>query len=167
MRLLAPLLLVGLLLPAPSRAHQKSMSYSKWTLTDDGSFTYDPDPGFVGQDSFTYHAHDGALDSNVVTVTIEVTAVPGAGRVPDQSGWSGTPLTVDKRVDPPGDLQLSWDISCIEDDDDYAVYEGTLGNFDSHTRLTCTTGGATTSGSSCAGRPHADPVRADGAVTGG
>ena len=43
------------------------------TLNADGSFIYTPTVGFVGEDSFTYHAHDGTDDSNVVTVTIMVT----------------------------------------------------------------------------------------------
>jgi len=38
-----------------------------------GDFTYTPDAGFVGQDSFTWHANDGLEDSNIATVTIDVT----------------------------------------------------------------------------------------------
>ena len=38
----------------------------------DGSFTYTPNSGFTGTDSFTYKANDGLLDSNVATVTITV-----------------------------------------------------------------------------------------------
>ena len=41
-------------------------------LNDDGSFTYTPDVGFIGDDSFTYVANDDGLDSNVATVTITV-----------------------------------------------------------------------------------------------
>jgi len=41
-------------------------------LNPDGSFTYTPNGGFVGTDTFTYHATDGALNSNVVTVQIVV-----------------------------------------------------------------------------------------------
>jgi VCBS repeat-containing protein len=41
-------------------------------LNDDGTFTYTPDPGFIGVDSFTYVANDDGLDSNVATVTITV-----------------------------------------------------------------------------------------------
>ena len=37
MRLLVPALLFGLLLPASAQAHQKSVSYSKWTLVQDGA----------------------------------------------------------------------------------------------------------------------------------
>jgi VCBS repeat-containing protein len=43
------------------------------TLNADGSFTYTPAANFTGTDSFTYHAGDGALDSNTATVTITVT----------------------------------------------------------------------------------------------
>jgi VCBS repeat-containing protein len=45
------------------------------TLNADGSFTYTPTVGYIGSDSFTYKANDGALDSNVVTVTLTVKAV--------------------------------------------------------------------------------------------
>ena len=42
-------------------------------LNGDGTFTYMPNSQFDGTDSFTYHANDGAADSNTVTVTINVT----------------------------------------------------------------------------------------------
>ena len=48
------------------------------TLNRDGSFSYTPNANFNGTDSFTYKANDGALDSNVVTVTITVNAVNDA-----------------------------------------------------------------------------------------
>lgn len=38
----------------------------------DGTFTYRPNTGFVGVDSFTYKVNDGSLDSNVATVTVAV-----------------------------------------------------------------------------------------------
>ena len=41
-------------------------------LNPDGSFTYQPNPGFTGSDSFLYQAHDGELDSHVATVLITV-----------------------------------------------------------------------------------------------
>jgi len=44
------------------------------TLNANGTFTYIPDPGFVGTDSFTYHAFDGTLSSGIVTATINVAA---------------------------------------------------------------------------------------------
>jgi len=45
---------------------------------------------------------------------------------------------------PGGDIALSWGPSCAATDDDYAVYEGTLGTFDGHVPRVCTTEGATT-----------------------
>ncbi len=46
------------------------------TLCDDGSFTYTPDAGFVGYDSFTYKANDGTVNSDdAATVTIAVDLV--------------------------------------------------------------------------------------------
>jgi VCBS repeat-containing protein len=44
------------------------------TLTADGSFSYVPDANYHGTDSFVYHATDGAVDSNDVTVQINVAA---------------------------------------------------------------------------------------------
>ena len=38
----------------------------------DGSFSYTPDPGFTGIDTFDYHVSDGLADSNTATVTINV-----------------------------------------------------------------------------------------------
>ena len=45
------------------------------TLNADGSFEYIPDAGYVGNDSFSYHANDGTDDSNIVTVDITVNEV--------------------------------------------------------------------------------------------
>ena len=41
-------------------------------LNGNGSFTYTPNPGYAGIDSFTYKAHDGSAGSSVVTVTIQI-----------------------------------------------------------------------------------------------
>ena len=41
-------------------------------LNADGSFAYNPNPSFVGSDSFTYKASDGSVDSGVATVGITV-----------------------------------------------------------------------------------------------
>lgn len=44
-------------------------------LQADGSFTYTPDAGYVGTDSFTYQASDGDRLSNVAAVGLTITAV--------------------------------------------------------------------------------------------
>lgn len=45
------------------------------SLSDDGSFVYEPDPGFFGEDSFRYRANDGQSASNVAVVTVQVNEV--------------------------------------------------------------------------------------------
>ena len=41
-----------------------------------------------------------------------------------------------------GDLRLLWESSCLTGDDDYGVYVGSLGDFDSHLPESCSTAGA-------------------------
>ncbi|MEL4896703.1 Ig-like domain-containing protein, partial [Crocosphaera sp. Alani8] len=45
-------------------------------FNEDGSFSYSPDEGFLGTDTFTYQANDGTEDSEIATVSIEVTEAP-------------------------------------------------------------------------------------------
>ena len=45
------------------------------SLSASGAFTYAPNKGFVGVDTFTYRATDGLADSNFATVTITIEAV--------------------------------------------------------------------------------------------
>ena len=42
-------------------------------LNTDGSFTYTPNAGYTGPDSFTYMANDGTVDSAPATVYINST----------------------------------------------------------------------------------------------
>lgn len=49
------------------------------TLQANGGFTYTPEDGFTGTDTFTYRALRGTTASAAATVTIEVTATPAAG----------------------------------------------------------------------------------------
>lgn len=102
-----------------------------------------PDCNDNGVSDVTDLADDVSFDCDADHVPDECQAAPvclGAGSVPD--GQSGTRLTVTKAAG--GNLQLAWGASCRTGDDDYAVYEGTLGSFVSHVPRTCTTGGART-----------------------
>jgi hypothetical protein len=56
------------------------------SLAADGSFSYTPDPGFAGNDTFTYRAADGTGLSNVATVTIAVQAGDTVGLVDPGTG---------------------------------------------------------------------------------
>ncbi len=67
-------------------------------LSADGSFTYDPDPGFVGTDSFTYRASDGTNYSNTVTVTINVNPEAGTDIVVDITYTSAGGKNGDKHL---------------------------------------------------------------------
>jgi hypothetical protein len=69
------------------------------------------------------------------------TGPSGAGRVPLDALFPGEPLRVLRQAN--GDLSLTWDISCLASDDDYGIYEGTIGGtFNNHGFVTCTTSGA-------------------------
>ncbi len=48
-------------------------SMGELTMNEDGSFSYIPNAGYVGTDSFVYVANDGENDSAPTPVTIEVT----------------------------------------------------------------------------------------------
>lgn len=65
------------------------------TLSNDGSFTYTPNPGFSGTETFTYRAMNdagtGNLASVIVTVTLPTTAQPPIGLV--ASRVSGNQVT--------------------------------------------------------------------------
>jgi VCBS repeat-containing protein len=49
-------------------------SHGVITLNTDGSFNYSPTTNYVGSDSFTYMANNGATNSNVAAVTISITS---------------------------------------------------------------------------------------------
>jgi VCBS repeat-containing protein len=56
---------------------ESAPSHGTLTLSADGSFIYTPDKDYIGTDSFTYKAHDGAENSAPATVAINVTAHVG------------------------------------------------------------------------------------------
>src|SRR5262249_30329349 len=66
------------------------------TLNADGSFTYTPNAGFSGTDTFTYRASDGNGVSNVATVTLVVNPAnqPGVTAEPDPLDPAGLMLVV-------------------------------------------------------------------------
>lgn len=66
---------------------------------------------------------------------------PAAGATPDGSTFPGDMLEIKKGFG--GDIQLSWGVSCIAVDSDYAIYEGQIGDFGSHGAKLCSTGGST------------------------
>ena len=79
----------------------------------DGSFTYTPDAGYTGTDSFKYTAFDGEADSIPVTVTISVGVnIPPMANDDFLSTDVDTPLTIVREdvlgndSDPDGDIGI-------------------------------------------------------------
>lgn len=67
------------------------------SLNANGGFTYTPFAGYTGTDSFTYHASDGSLDSNIAKVTINVQATTATASAlvngsfeSNGTGWTAT-----------------------------------------------------------------------------
>lgn len=81
--------------PIASGFHSDPADGTILAMNPDGAFIYEPDPGFVGVDSFAYAVRDdlGGLTGRVVDATITVTAAPD----PTTSGSdpNGPPVGVD------------------------------------------------------------------------
>jgi len=89
---------------------------SAFSLNPDGSFSLTPAADFNGATSFTYHANDGSLASNVVTVTVTVGPLPDGPMAVDDGFATDedTPLNIvapgvlNNDVDPENDpLQVT------------------------------------------------------------
>jgi VCBS repeat-containing protein len=75
----------------PLTARQVSgPAHGSLTLNADGSFSYTPNADWNGTDSFTYTANNGALDSNVATMTITVNPVNDAPSVSSSAATTAT-----------------------------------------------------------------------------
>src|SRR5688572_4342635 len=62
-------------------------AHGRLVLASSGAFTYTPNDGFNGGDSFTYRASDGSASSETVTVAITVTSVNSAPAVVDDPSY--------------------------------------------------------------------------------
>ncbi len=76
-----------------------NVAHGTLTLNNNGSFTYVPQNGYVGEDQFTYRANNGT-NSNTATVFLEVTSV-GPTAVDD---FYTTPMETPLTVPAPGVL---------------------------------------------------------------
>ena len=71
--------------------------HGELTLTPDGGFTYTPDADYAGDDSFTYRASDGELESELASVVLTINPVADAPLATDDefSGIEDQPVIVD------------------------------------------------------------------------
>lgn len=92
------------------------LTYTVSTQPQHGALTgiapdlsYAADPGYQGEDSFTFTVSDGLATSAAATITLHVTAVPVAnGALPDQTAYVHLPFRytfpADAFIDNPGDM---------------------------------------------------------------
>jgi Bacterial Ig domain len=73
-------------------------SHGKVTLRSDGSFSYTPESGFFGDDSFIYRARNGAGKSSTASVTIDVAPVNDSPRFRDKGDQSVKPSSGPREV---------------------------------------------------------------------
>jgi hypothetical protein len=81
-------------------------SHGTLTLNSDGSLTYSPTAGFVGQDSFVYRAFDGERYSEPTTVLIDVVSTDSTIRIAGDANGDGT-----VGADDSGILAAHWGMS--------------------------------------------------------
>lgn len=94
------------------------------SLNADGSFTYTPFGNYSGPDNFTYKANDGSADSNVATVSINVTAVNDAAQIGgDRTGA----VTEDEQLTASGSLTVD-DPDASEASFQAGIFAGTYGS---------------------------------------
>ena len=88
-------------------------SHGQLVLGSDGLWSYTPDAGFAGPDSFTFQASDGALLSNAATVSISISAVNDGAAALSLAGTAqaGQVLSASLGADPdgaPGSVSYQW-----------------------------------------------------------
>ncbi|MEM7115810.1 MAG: LamG-like jellyroll fold domain-containing protein, partial [Chloroflexota bacterium] len=75
-----------------------SPASGSFTLNSDGSFDYTPPAAFSGTVTFTYHTNEGANNSNVATVTINVIganmSIADGGSMEADLSWALTPVLI-------------------------------------------------------------------------
>jgi len=83
-------------------------------LAEDGSFSYTPNPGYVGPDVFSYRASDGTETSPVRAVRITVTAIPTAAPTaappPTPTPTEVPPPTEEPSPNPSAEVSASPDV---------------------------------------------------------
>jgi filamentous hemagglutinin family protein len=89
-----------------------SPQHGQLVLNKDGTFTYSPDEGFSGNDSFTYLVTDGQLGGAPAGATVTVTVNPGEVPPPPPPAPTPTPVATVPNIPPaPGLERVEFDVS--------------------------------------------------------
>jgi len=84
------------------------------TLHENGCFTYTPDAGYKGSDTFSYRVYDGTCSSSIKTVTINIDETPDiTPAAPDN--LTVTALSTTK-------LELHWNDNA-DNEEGYLIYQ--------------------------------------------
>lgn len=87
-------------------------SHGTLTLNADGSFNFAPDANFLGTDSFTYYANDGAVNStNPATVSITVNADTAKDAIWSMNGLSSSGGDTSQKLGPDWHIVLTGDFN--------------------------------------------------------
>lgn len=81
----------------------------------------------------------GIIDPQTVNNSATDVVAIAAGRVPDGASLPGPDVLKIDRIG--SQLVLFWGPSCLATDGDYEIYEGTLGSWESHQPIACSTNG--------------------------
>lgn len=118
--------------------------FSSWsdnpTLAyDDATYWYRTFNSFAPSGPLGVWRYDVTYQGKTSSRHFRVSAATGVGRVPGDLE-DDSPVRLGKSG---ANVALSWAPSCVPSDTDYEVYEGTIGNWTSHTPKQCSTGGST------------------------
>ena len=95
-------------------------AHGKVTINPDGSITYTPDPGFSGEDSYTYTVTSGGVTE---TATVRVTVIPENPPPPTPPGIDETPQSPLAGPDPTKPLVLTQNSPVVLDAGPYFASE--------------------------------------------
>ncbi len=121
---------------------QAEMLSYEWDLDDDGTFEVGPSTSALHATSFPDPGRrrvrlrvTDSVGAQVASTAIALRILPATGP------GTAANLMLGKSMNSPGQLTLMWEQSCLGSADGYAIYEGTLGEFESHVAIDCSDDG--------------------------
>ena len=105
--------LAGVVDPAPEQLQavlEQLPTHGSVVLNSDGSFTYTPNAGFTGTDTFTFNAYNGQAHSNTAVATLDIgdTTPPNVVNPGDQLATEGDVINLPIQASLPDNSVLSY-----------------------------------------------------------